>query len=189
MGDPRKLKKKYEVPKKKWDTSRIEEEKKIKEKYGLKNIREVWIAKEELRKIRREVRKLFGLSTEMANKEGQKIIQRVKKMGYVKKEGITVEDLLNITIDDILERRLQTLVFRKGLAKTIKQARQFITHGHISVDGKRARCPGMLVPAALENKIAFYKKIKLPQEGAREKEAEKLKEAVEKVELGGEVGS
>jgi small subunit ribosomal protein S4 len=182
MGDPRKLKKKYEVPKKKWDTARIEEEKAIKEKYGLKNIREVWIAKEELRKIRREVRKLFSLGSE-ASKEGKKVIEKAKRMGYIKNENVTIESLLNITVEDILERRLQTLVFRKGFAKTIKQARQFITHGHIAVNGKRVKSPGMLVPVSMENKISFYKKINLPE---KKVEDEKLKEAIEKIE-GGEV--
>ncbi len=185
MGDPRRLRKKYEVPKKKWDTARIEEEKRIKEKYGLKNMREVWIAKEELRRIRREVRKLFSLGSE-SSREGQKVIEKARRMGYIKKENITIEDLLNITVEDILERRLQTLVFRKGLAKSIKQARQLIVHGHIALDGKRARSPGTLVPVSLEDKISFYKKIKLPGEVEKTKD-EQLKEAVEKVELGGEV--
>jgi small subunit ribosomal protein S4 len=60
-----------------------------------------------------------------------------------------------------LERRLQTLVFRKGLAHNINQARQFIVHGHIALDKKRTRWPSMLVPLSEEGKISFYEKSKI----------------------------
>ncbi|MEM2175232.1 MAG: 30S ribosomal protein S4 [Candidatus Micrarchaeia archaeon] len=185
MGDPRRLRKKYETPRKVWDSARIKEEKSLKEKYGLKNMKEVWIAKEELRKIRREVRKLFGSKNEKKERE---LLEKIKRMGYMKKENLTLEDALNLVVEDILERRLQTLVYRKGLAKTIKQARQLIVHGHISVNNKRMRSPGALIPVSDEDKITYYRKVRLPKasEGKMEKEEkreEKLKEAIEKIEV------
>ena len=72
-------------------------------------------------------------------------------------ENATLDDILNLSVEDFLERRLQTMVYRQGLAKTIKQARQFITHGHIAVDGRRVTSPSFIITKELESKISFYK--------------------------------
>ena len=45
----------------------------------------------------------------------------------------------------LLERRLDNLVYRLGLATTRRQARQLVNHGHITVDGKRVDIPSYLV--------------------------------------------
>ena len=44
---------------------------------------------------------------------------------------------------ELLERRLDNVVYRLGLAGTRRQARQFVTHGHVEVDGRRATIPSM----------------------------------------------
>ena len=62
---------------------------------------------------------------------------RAKKM-----EGITGENLLIL-----LERRIDNVVFRLGLANTRRQARQIVRHGHIAVNGKRLDIPSALVKA------------------------------------------
>ena len=95
MGDPRRLKKKYSVPRRIWDSDRIKEERKLVEDYGLKNIKEVWIAKEKLRKIRRESRKLLG-TTGSAEEELKGLLSRVKRMGFTE-EGASLDDLLALT--------------------------------------------------------------------------------------------
>ncbi len=151
-------KKKYERPKKPWDKARIEEEKKLLEKYGLRRKREIWRAESILRNYRRIARELAA----KRDKEKEKIlIDKLFKMGILKKKDATLDDVLALTVEDILERRLQTLVHKKGLAKTLKQARQFIVHGHIALDGRRVRWPSMLVPLGHEDKISFYEKSKL----------------------------
>ena len=66
-----------------------------------------------------------------------------------------LDDVLDLTIESILERRLQTLVFRKGLAKTIHQSRQLITHGHIAINGKKFFSPSYIVPKNEEDKINY----------------------------------
>jgi len=63
---------------------------------------------------------------------------------------------LGLRTKDLLERRLQTIVFRKGLAKTIYQARQLVVHGHIAIAGRRVTSPGYIVPVDEENLIDFY---------------------------------
>ena len=57
-----------------------------------------------------------------------------------KMQGITGENLLCL-----LERRIDNVVFRLGLASTRRQARQLVSHGHITVNGKRLNIPSALV--------------------------------------------
>ncbi|MCL1966091.1 MAG: 30S ribosomal protein S4, partial [Candidatus Bathyarchaeota archaeon] len=66
-----------------------------------------------------------------------------------------LDDVLDLTIEDILERRLQTIVFRKSLARTIFQSRQLITHAHISINNRRVTIPGYIVPKGEEDKIGY----------------------------------
>jgi small subunit ribosomal protein S4 len=62
---------------------------------------------------------------------------------------------LDLTLEDILERRLQTLVFQRGLSQTIQQSRQLIAHGHISVNGQKVSSPSYLVFRDEEDNIAY----------------------------------
>ena len=157
MGDPRRLKKKYESLKKAWDKGRIEEDRKLREEYGLKNVKELRIMDLQLKKIRREARRILSLG-DKGKELGKPLLNKVVRLG-LSKEGTTLEDLLSLTIRDILERRLQTRVLKKGLARSIKQSRKFISHGLIAIDGKKISAPSYIVPVNEENKINYYKKI------------------------------
>ncbi len=179
MGDPRRIKNKYSRPMILWDKERIKTDKGLKKEYGLKNTRELWIAQSELRKIRREARRLLSLSEEERKKDVEKIIKKLLRLGIIS-EQINLEDILTLSVRDILERRLQTRVVKKGLARTIKQARQLITHGFIAINGKRITSPGYLVTATDDPKIEYYKYIdtsppkpKVVEEAKEEKEEEK----------------
>lgn len=178
MGDPRKLRKKYDVPMAQWNAERIADEHELVEEYGLKNIREVWIAKAELRKVRREARKLVGAVGK--GTEGIEALKaRVVRMGYAPATA-TLEDFLGLTPRAVLERRLQTIVFKAGLANSLKQARQLITHGYIALGGRKVTAPGMLVPVDLERKLAYYRTVSLPV--ARTKREERAAKAEEKLQ-------
>ncbi len=124
--------------------------------YGLKNKREVWKAYTIARKIRHYARYLnakkaagFDIS-----KEEDKFLKKLVKYGFIR-EGSNLNDVLHITARDILERRLQTIVYKKGLARTIKQARQFIVHGHIMVGEDVVTSPGYLVKIDEEDKVRY----------------------------------
>ncbi|MGB9635501.1 MAG: 30S ribosomal protein S4 [Candidatus Micrarchaeia archaeon] len=161
MGDPVKPRKKYERPAIQWSAERIKEENALKEEYGLKNTREIWRARAELRKIRANARKLLSIGAS-GEKKSKEILNRVLKYGILKpKEDreSTLDDLLALDVRDILDRRLQTRVYKKGLARTIKQARQLITHGYIAVEGKCITVPGYIVPLAQDDGIGYYKPI------------------------------
>jgi small subunit ribosomal protein S4 len=153
----KKSKKKFEKPLRPWDKARIEEERKISQDYGLRRKKEIWKIESILRNYRRIARSLAATT----NKEKEKILlDKLFRMGLINKDD-DLDDVLALTIDKLLERRLQTLVLRKGLASTPKQARQFIVHGHIAVDGRKVRWPSMLVPITDENRISFYEKSKV----------------------------
>ncbi len=149
MGDPRKHRRKYETPLRPWDKKRIEEEVEIMKKYGLRRKNEIYKAESILRKFRRNARELAARKNEKLEKE---LIGRLHRLGLVDKDA-TLDDVLSLTLEDILNRRLQTLVFKKGLAKTPKQARQFIVHGHVKVNKVKIKWPSFLVPKDLEDTI------------------------------------
>ncbi len=161
MGDPRKFHKKFERPPIEWDSQRIKEESLLKKEFGLKNTREVWKARAVLRNLRANARRLLALG-ERGESEAKQILQRALRYGILKPvEGreTTLDDILALDVRDVLERRLQTRVYKKGLARTPKQARQLIVHGFISVNGRKLTSPSYLVSLEEEDAIAYYKPI------------------------------
>lgn len=154
MGDPRKKRKKYETPKHPWQASRIKSEKEVLREYTLKNKKEIWKMQSILRKFTSQAKKLSYITTEQVKKEKEQLIKKLCKLGLIKPTA-KPEDVLNLTLKDILERRLQTILFKQNLARTMKQARQFITHHHILINNKLITSPSYLVPLEEENKISF----------------------------------
>ena len=156
MGDPRKPRKKWERPGHPWIKSRLEEEMRLLGAYGLRNKRELWRAQTYLRRIRERARALLSLPQDARSAEEKRLIERLYRIGLLKIINATLDDILNLTVSDVLERRLQTLVYRKGLSKSIHHARQLIVHGHIAIGGRRVTSPGYLVSRDEEDLIGFY---------------------------------
>jgi len=155
MGDPKKKRKQFQRPRKSFQKERIEKERDLKKVYGLKNKRELFRAETIVRAKRGTARKLLALSLENRLKREKELLDSLINIGVLNGSP-TLEDVLVLTTEALLERRLQTIVWRKGLANTQKQARQFIVHGHISVDGKKLDKPSYIVLAEEEGKIAWY---------------------------------
>ncbi len=174
MGDPKKTKKKYSRPRRPWNKAMLDTERKIKETYGLKNKKELRIAEELLKNKRQNARKLLALELERRIKREKELMDSLVKIGLVKNNA-SLDDILGLKIDEILERRLQTIVWRKGLANTPKQARQFIVHGHIAINGKKVNGPAYIVKSEEENKIAYYKKEMKLNPKTKDKENKKMK--------------
>ncbi len=145
MGDPRKQHRKFTRPAKLFDKKRIEEENILLKQYGLKNKREVWKAEFKVAKIK-------GLAKKLINNQQkqEELINRLKKQGF---KVSNIDGVLSLKKEDIFERRLQTLLVRKGLARTPRHARQLITHKHVSVDDKITNIPSFLVPIDNEGKL------------------------------------
>lgn len=141
--------KKYEKPLRPWDKQRIERERALIKTYGLKNKKEIWRTESFLRKYRRMARELAAKRNEQVEKV---IIEKLTKLGLLA-ENSTLDDVLGLTLENLLDRRLQTIVWKKGLTNTVKQARQFITHGNVLIGNRRVVYPSYLVSREEENQI------------------------------------
>jgi small subunit ribosomal protein S4 len=147
----------YETPNHPFQGERIAAEGDLVSRYGLKNKEELWRAQSELRDYRREARRLIGEAqgdTEAAAEAGSEFLARLKRIGVLD-DGDSLDSVLSLDETDILERRLQTVAYRKGVGNTPKQARQFISHGHVTVDGARVGEPSSKVDVADEDDIEF----------------------------------
>lgn len=123
-------------------------------KYGLFRKVEIWRAQTLLRNFRGQARNLLAASGTQAERETKQLLTRLHGLGLVG-EAATLDDVLGLSVDKILERRLQTIVQKKGLAQTMKQARQLVTHGHIAIAGRRVNVPSYLVPINEEDSVTF----------------------------------
>jgi len=178
MGDPRRIRNKYETPRKVWDADRIKRDKTLSATYGLKNTREVWVILQQLKKARRNAIRNIGLGEQgLAN--GKPLLMRLAKLGILPAEA-TLDDVLSLTVENFLDRRLQTRVMKKGLARTASQARQLITHGFIAVKGRKVTVPSYMVTAEEEQHVAYYKAIDITvHEPAAQKPAAKAEAPAE----------
>ncbi|MCX6772358.1 MAG: 30S ribosomal protein S4 [Candidatus Micrarchaeota archaeon] len=157
MGDPRKLKNRYSSPRKVWDADRIKTEGALSTVYGLKNTREIWMVLDKLKKARRGAMKYLSLGAD-GQEQAQPLMKKLARQGIISPDS-KIDDILSLSVENFLDRRLQSRVMKKGLARTAKQARQLITHGFISVNGKKVTIPSYLVTVEEENLIAYYKPI------------------------------
>ncbi len=164
MGDPKKQRKKFKTPERPFIREKLYDELRLIGEYGLRNKRELWRHYAQLSKYRAMARKLLAKTREeRAEVEGQ-ILTKLCSLGIVP-EGADLDDVFDLSIRDILERRLQTTLVRMGLAKSPLQARQLIVHGHISINGRRVRAPSYLVSREEEHAIAYSSSSPLSREG------------------------
>jgi len=183
MGDPKKQRKKYSTPGHPWQRARIEEESALVEEYGFKNKTEIWKMRSFLRNATAQAKKLITLAGPQAEREKEFLLTRLKRYGLLPQDAV-LDGVLSISLRDVLERRLQTLVYKKTLANTMKQARQFITHKHIRIGEKVITSPSYLVPLSEEGQISFRLNSQLNDPEHPERVAAKNtkeKEAKEKV--------
>ena len=161
----------YSKPKRPYDKARIDEEAGIKKEYGLKNKREIWKADAKVKSMREKAKKLIGKSEE----EQKELFDILNKIGM---NVNSIADVLALDKKDYLDRRLQTVVLKKKLAKSIKEARQLISHKKVLVEGSAVDSPSYVVPTALENKITIKETKKKVKEKPEEKPTEEIKEEV-----------
>jgi len=156
----RRIRKKFKKPRSPWNINKIKEENKLLSEYGLRRKKEMLIAQDVLRRYRQRARELIAEK----DKEKERIlIEKMARIGLLNKKESTLDDVLALGITTVLDRRLQTLVFRKAIAKTPMQARQLIVHGHVSVAGRRMRFPSYMVPVEEERKITLH----MPEKNAK----------------------
>jgi small subunit ribosomal protein S4 len=149
--------KRYETPNHPYQGERIAQEADLLGRYGLKNKEELWRAQSELRDYRREARRLIGDAQgdiEAAGEAGADFVARLQRYGILG-ENDDITEVLSLEVTDVLERRLQTVAYRKGVGNTPKQARQFIVHGHVVVGDARVTRPSYKVPTAEGDLVDF----------------------------------
>jgi small subunit ribosomal protein S4 len=154
LGDPKKQRKKYATPRHPWRRDQLDVELRLMGEYGLRNKRELWRYKTMLSEMRGIARSLLAKSGTEQEKSERDFLSRLRRMGLAG-ETASIDDTLDLDIRDLLERRLQTVVFRGGLAGSPSQARQLISHGHIAVGGHVVSVPGYLVAKADEERVNY----------------------------------
>ncbi len=157
MGAPKRNRQKFEKPKERWNLERIKSDNNLIDEYGLKNMKELWKQEFEVSRIRRNVRELLSGGTETEDVKNR-IITRLTKLGLAT-TTTTLDDLLDLKVNGLLDRRLQTVVFKKGLARSIRQARQLTVHGFIAINGRKINRPGYMVGKEDEKFVGYYKPI------------------------------
>jgi len=144
-------KKMFEKPRKAYEKSRIEEENRIVERYGLKNKREVWKTLSKVNYFRSRAKELAKLGKD----EQEVLFNKLRAIGL---NTSTIADVLALKVEDLLERRLPTILVKKKLANTTSQARQMVSHKRVLVDRKIINIPSYLVPVSQEGSITLKEK-------------------------------
>ena len=144
MGDPKKQRKKHETPRHPWRKAQIEDELRLIGDYGLRNKRELWRYRTEISRIRGIARSLLAKTEEARSTTENELLSSLVELGILS-EDATLDHVLDLDVTKLLDRRLQTVIARGGMAKSMHHARQLITHGHVSIGERSVSIPGYLV--------------------------------------------
>ena len=141
MGDPKKARKQYSRPRSPWRADQLAQELYLLGTFGLRNKRELWKAQTQLSAVRKQARTLLAATQLVRLREEKKLLDSLQRKGLIH-EGATLDDILSLTVEDMLARRLQSMVFKKGMALSALHARQLIVHGHVAVGERLITIPG-----------------------------------------------
>ena len=161
MGHPKFARPKYDTPTHPWKKTRIEEEHALKEQFGLKKIggmKEIWKAKSKLRRWRQNAMKLIGrvdTSTGHFSREKTDLVESLYRRGLLG-DGASLDDILQIDVELVLSRRLQSQVYYRGLASSMRQARQLVIHGHIGLGEQKMTVPSYIISRDDENILNYH---------------------------------
>ncbi len=164
MGLPIKHRKKFVSHKKRWDKNTITEEAVLVSDYALKNKKEIRKVELSLSKYKNIAKEFNKTSVTKASEEAKHFVEKLKALGFLSQSATSLDEVLDIELRDILERRLCNVIYKKKLARTPRQARQFIVHKHVKVNGKLIDSPSHLVTLAEEENIEFAQKSSLADE-------------------------
>ena len=147
----------YKVPRRPYESARLDHELKLAGVYGLKNKREIYRVNYTLGKIRKAARELLTLDEHNPRRlfEGNALIRRLIRIGVLDKEKNKLDYVLALKVEDFLERRLQTQVFKLGLAKSIHHARVLIRQRHVRVGKQLVDVPSFIVRLDSQRHIDF----------------------------------
>jgi small subunit ribosomal protein S4 len=162
LGDPKKARKTYSRPRSPWRADQLAQELYLLGTFGLRNKRELWKAQTHLSTIRKQARTLLAATQTVRLREEKKLLDSLRRRGLIS-EGATLDDILSLTVEDVLSRRLQSMVFKKGMAVSPLHARQLIGHGHVMVGARRVTIPGFEVGSKEEGTVMLLGSKEPPQ--------------------------
>eukprot|EP01013_Petalomonas_cantuscygni_P013618 TRINITY_DN2806_c0_g2_i1.p1 TRINITY_DN2806_c0_g2~~TRINITY_DN2806_c0_g2_i1.p1 ORF type:complete len:194 (-),score=44.46 TRINITY_DN2806_c0_g2_i1:473-1030(-) len=148
MRNYRNFSKVYSAPRRAYEKERLDRELKLCGEFGLRCKREIWRVQRVLGKLRSAARFLLTLPENdvRRNVQGAAILRRCERYGLLTDEKAKKLDyVLALTVPEFLERRLQTVVFKQGLAKSVHHARCLIFQRHVAVNRQVVNVPSFLV--------------------------------------------
>ncbi len=152
MGDPKNPRRNWRKPKRPLNYELKMEELKTLGTFGLKTKRELWKAHTELSRLRHQARSLLALREEVRQEKEPVLMNLLRRVGLVK-DNSTLDDVLNLQVNDLLARRLQTVVLKKLGFKTPYQARQAVSHGHVMIGDRVVTVPSYVVTTDEEKNV------------------------------------
>jgi len=162
MGDPRRPRRTYSTPRSPWSSDQLAQELYLVGSYGLRNKRELYKAQSQLSSIRKQARHLLAAPAVERTREEGKLLNSLLKKGLLS-PGMILDDVLSLSVEDMLSRRLQTVIYKRGSAVTPAQARQLIVHRHVKIGERVVSVPGYHVTAEDEQKIVLTGGIGVPK--------------------------
>ena len=177
MGDPKYPRRVWRKPKRPLNYELKMEELKTLGTFGLRTKRELWKAHTELSRVRHQARSLLALGQEIREEKEPILMKSLSRIGLVSSDS-TLDDVLNLNVNDLLSRRLQTIVTKKLGFKTPYQARQAVIHGHIMIGDRKVNIPSYTVTVEEEDSVHFSPESKIPEILEKTKSEPKVEEVV-----------
>jgi len=179
MGEPKLLKKLRKHPKKPKDN--LVEEKNLNDLYYYNQKHKLSKVKYILQKIKNNTKSVIGrLATQKNDEysllESKKLLNKLHNYKLINKETQGLEDILMLNEKDIMSRWFQNICYSKGLAKSLKHARQMIVHGHIYLGEAKCNIPSYILSRNDEAQIRISSKYIASSEEIAKKSDETEKE-------------
>jgi small subunit ribosomal protein S4 len=152
MGDPKKSRRRWQGPRHPWKKDNLTRELNLLGKYGLRNKKELWSANSIIKSYRNQASAILALGPDDRAIKEKNLVKKLSKLGLLNEDAV-LDNVLDLGVDEILERRLQTILLKLNMAKTLYQARQLIVHGHVSINDRGVSAPGYIVNRDEESQI------------------------------------